>query len=193
MVDNPALTRHAATRPATLPDRQGRVDRAAIARARGLLRQQFAENITADELSRVAGCSHFTLHRGFRAAYGFAPSDYQRDLRLRRARVLLAEGTTPSRRPPRPASPTRPISPDGSPAPTVSPRLPIARRFTEKAGGRRAQLRASCHNGAAVTHHGPAAVMKPIRPQRAPGWWGGERKAAGHVQPYLKDHDLQLP
>ncbi|MFG2362929.1 helix-turn-helix domain-containing protein [Streptomyces mirabilis] len=33
---------------------------------------------------------------GFRAAYGFAPSDYQRDLRLRRARALLAEGTAPS-------------------------------------------------------------------------------------------------
>ncbi|MEK0099671.1 helix-turn-helix domain-containing protein [Streptomyces sp. A475] len=32
---------------------------------------------------------------GFRATYGFAPSDYQRDLRLRRARVLLAEGTAP--------------------------------------------------------------------------------------------------
>lgn len=33
---------------------------------------------------------------GFRAACGFAPSDYQRDLRLRRARALLAEGTAPS-------------------------------------------------------------------------------------------------
>ncbi|MET8630010.1 helix-turn-helix domain-containing protein [Kitasatospora sp. NPDC004669] len=28
--------------------------------------------------------------------YGFTPSDHQRDLRLRRARALLAEGTAPS-------------------------------------------------------------------------------------------------
>ncbi|MFJ7494401.1 AraC family transcriptional regulator [Streptomyces sp. NPDC097727] len=91
-----ALSRHAATRSARLPDRQGRVDLAAMALARSLLRQRFAENITADEVARVAGCSRFTLYRGFRAAYGFAPSDYQRDLRLRRARTLLAEGTAPS-------------------------------------------------------------------------------------------------
>ncbi|MCZ0984833.1 AraC family transcriptional regulator [Streptomyces diastatochromogenes] len=91
-----ALTRDAATRPARLPDPQGRVDLAAMERARGLLRQRFAENIAADELARVAGCSRFALYRGFRAAYGFAPSDYQRDLRLRRARALLAEGTAPS-------------------------------------------------------------------------------------------------
>jgi AraC-like DNA-binding protein len=91
-----ALTGQAATRLVPLPDRQGRVDLAAMARVRSLLRQRFAENISADELAGVVGCSRFTLYRGFRAAYGFAPSDYQRDLRLRRARALLAEGVAPS-------------------------------------------------------------------------------------------------
>ncbi|MFE2094669.1 helix-turn-helix domain-containing protein [Streptomyces sp. NPDC059460] len=91
-----ALSRHASTRPAPLPDRQGRVDLEAMARARNLLRQRFVDNISADELARTAGCSRFTLYRGFRAAYGFAPSEYQRDLRLRRARALLAEGMAPS-------------------------------------------------------------------------------------------------
>jgi AraC-like DNA-binding protein len=44
----------------------------------------FAENIAAEEPARVAGCSRFALYRGFRTAYGLAaPSDYQRDLRLR--------------------------------------------------------------------------------------------------------------
>ncbi|WP_432182355.1 helix-turn-helix domain-containing protein [Streptomyces sp. NBC_00063] len=57
---------------------------------------RFAENIGADKPARGAGCSRFTLYRGFRATYGFAPSDYQRDLRLRRARALPAEGTAPS-------------------------------------------------------------------------------------------------
>ncbi|MFE7160410.1 AraC family transcriptional regulator [Streptomyces sp. NPDC057636] len=91
-----ALSRLAATRPARLPNQQGRVDLAAMGRARSLLRQRFAENIATDDLARMAGCSRFTLCRGFRAAYGFAPSEYQRDLRLRRARTLLAEGTAPS-------------------------------------------------------------------------------------------------
>ncbi|WP_374991121.1 AraC family ligand binding domain-containing protein [Streptomyces sp. LHD-70] len=91
-----ALSRDAATRPARLPDLRGRVDLAAMARARSLLRQWFADNVGADELARVAGCSRFSLYRGFRAAYGFAPSDYQRDLRLRRARALLADPGTPA-------------------------------------------------------------------------------------------------
>ncbi|WP_212910496.1 AraC family transcriptional regulator [Streptomyces sp. TS71-3] len=91
-----ALTRDAAMRPARPPEPRGRVDAGAMARARGLLRRRFAENVTADELAQVAGCSRFALYRGFRSAYGFAPSDYQRDLRLRRARALLAQGVAPS-------------------------------------------------------------------------------------------------
>lgn len=91
-----ALSRDAAARPVRPPDRPGRVDPAALATARDLLRQRFAENIAADELARAAGCSRFALYRVFRAAYGFAPSDYRRDLRLRRARALMAEGTAPS-------------------------------------------------------------------------------------------------
>ncbi|MFD0078680.1 AraC family ligand binding domain-containing protein [Streptomyces sp. NPDC127166] len=90
------LSRHASTKPTPAPDRPGRTDLAALDRARGLLRQRFADNISANDLARAAGCSRFTLYRGFRAAYGFAPSDYQRDLRLRRARALLAEGTPPA-------------------------------------------------------------------------------------------------
>ncbi|WP_219933796.1 hypothetical protein [Streptomyces sp. NWU49] len=35
---------------------------------------------TADDLARVAGRSRFAPYRGFRAAYGFAPSDHPRDL-----------------------------------------------------------------------------------------------------------------
>ncbi|MFF4259648.1 helix-turn-helix domain-containing protein [Streptomyces sp. NPDC001663] len=38
----------------------------------------------------------FAPYRGFRGAYGFAPGDYRRDLRLRRTRALLAEGMAPS-------------------------------------------------------------------------------------------------
>ncbi|MFC9757080.1 hypothetical protein [Streptomyces sp. NPDC056921] len=68
----------------------------ALARARSLLRQRDAENIAANEPAQVVGCSRFALYRGFRTAYGSAPSGLQRDLRLRRTRALLVEGTVPS-------------------------------------------------------------------------------------------------
>ncbi|MBB4789492.1 helix-turn-helix domain-containing protein [Streptomyces nodosus] len=61
-----------------------------------LLRERFAEDLSIGELAQVAGCSRYVLYRCFRTAYGFAPSEYQRDLRLRRARALLAGGTAPS-------------------------------------------------------------------------------------------------
>lgn len=66
-----------------------------MARVRRPLRQRYAENIAANERAQAAGCSCFALFRGSRATYGFAPSAHQRDLRLRRARGLLAEVTAP--------------------------------------------------------------------------------------------------
>ncbi|MFC6081589.1 AraC family transcriptional regulator [Sphaerisporangium aureirubrum] len=48
--------------------------------------------ISAAELAAVAGRSRFAVYRSFQAAYGMAPSDYQRQLRLRTARRLLDEG-----------------------------------------------------------------------------------------------------
>ncbi|MEU9318430.1 helix-turn-helix domain-containing protein [Streptomyces sp. NPDC048295] len=50
----------------------------------------------ANEPAQVSGRSRFALDLGFRAACGLALSDYQRDLRLRRARSLSAEGAAPS-------------------------------------------------------------------------------------------------
>ncbi|WP_420715671.1 helix-turn-helix domain-containing protein [Streptomyces sp. SBT349] len=82
---------------ATRPLRAGRpAEGAAVARARALLGDAFAEDIGADRLAAEAGCSRFALYRAFRAAYGMAPSDYQRLLRLRAARRLLARGTGPA-------------------------------------------------------------------------------------------------
>ncbi|MET9552277.1 AraC family transcriptional regulator [Streptomyces sp. NPDC006645] len=90
------LTTHAASGPAlrTGDPLRTRADRATT-RARAILQERFTENIGADELARTAGCSRYALYRGFRAAYGLAPSDYQRDLRLRRARSLLTAGVAP--------------------------------------------------------------------------------------------------
>ncbi|GLY68435.1 transcriptional regulator [Amycolatopsis taiwanensis] len=89
-----ALVHRGATRPPGVAQRPA--VRAEVRRAREYLDAAFAEDVSADELSTVAGCSRFALHRGFVAAYGFAPSDYQRQLRLRAARRLLDTGRTPA-------------------------------------------------------------------------------------------------
>lgn len=90
------MTGHAASVPVRpVEDLRRAPGTAAATRARTLLRERFAEDISADELAQAAGCSRYALYRSFRAAYGFAPSDYQRDLRLRHARGLLAAGTAP--------------------------------------------------------------------------------------------------
>ncbi|WP_328600904.1 AraC family transcriptional regulator [Actinomadura physcomitrii] len=64
----------------------------AAARARRRLEERYLDDIGADELAEAAGCSRFALYRAFRRAYGMAPSDYQRQLRLRAARARLARG-----------------------------------------------------------------------------------------------------
>jgi AraC-like DNA-binding protein len=63
-----------------------------VRRARDLLHASYSSDIRAADLAEVAGCSRYALHRGFVAAYGVPPSDYQRQLRLRAARRLLASG-----------------------------------------------------------------------------------------------------
>lgn len=64
----------------------------AARRARDLLVADHDRQLTAQELADAAGCSRFALYRAFRIEYGMAPSDFQRLLRLRRARALLVEG-----------------------------------------------------------------------------------------------------
>lgn len=67
-----------------------------VLRVRDLLRADYAREIGADELSALAGCSRFALYRAFVAEYGMSPGDYQRQLRLRAARALLADGLNPA-------------------------------------------------------------------------------------------------
>lgn len=68
---------------------------AGVLRVHDLLQAEYAREITADELSLLAGCSRFALYRAFFARYGMSPGDYQRQLRLRAARGLLAQGLSP--------------------------------------------------------------------------------------------------
>jgi AraC-like DNA-binding protein len=85
-----ALDRRA-TRPAGWPRHDPAIAGPA-GRVREYLHACYASPVTAGDLARAAGSSRYAAYRAFRAAYGQAPSDYQRQLRLRAARRLLAEG-----------------------------------------------------------------------------------------------------
>ena len=86
------LARHA-TRATLVPP--GSPASALIAsRVRDMLHDAYASPLTADDLAAAAGCSRFTAARAFTTVYGLAPSDYQRQLRLRAARSLLTGGAT---------------------------------------------------------------------------------------------------
>ena len=75
---------------------RGRPDYRVAARIRDLLHEATTD-LTADDLAMAAGCSRFAAYRAFTGAYGLAPSDYQRQLRIRVARGLLCDGVFPAR------------------------------------------------------------------------------------------------
>ncbi|NYH54694.1 AraC-like DNA-binding protein [Nocardiopsis arvandica] len=87
------VCRGATERPAVAgisdPD-AGRV----AARVEAVLRERFPEDVGAGELASAAGRSRFAVYRAFRMVRGMAPSDYQRQLRLRRSRELIAAGAS---------------------------------------------------------------------------------------------------
>ncbi len=63
-------------------------------RVRDRLHDGYSTPLTADDLAAAAGCSRYAASRAFTAVYGLAPSDYQRQLRLRTARALLTRGAS---------------------------------------------------------------------------------------------------
>ena len=65
-------------------------------RVRALLDEAHPGAVVPDELAAATGCSRYTLYRAFRSAFGLSPGDYQRQLRLRAARRLLASGRGPA-------------------------------------------------------------------------------------------------
>jgi AraC-like DNA-binding protein len=93
-----ASTRIPARRPAPLSARDGAQgpDRRVAGRIRELLHDGTAD-LTVDDLATAAGCSRYAAYRAFTQAYGLAPSDYQRQLRVRAARRLLIAGVSPAR------------------------------------------------------------------------------------------------
>jgi AraC-like DNA-binding protein len=88
------LVRHASPR---VPEAGPGSDPGRAARIRTLIHNTgTAVDLTADDLAVAAGCSRYAAYRAFQAAYGLAPSDYQRQLRVRAARTLLSRGVPPA-------------------------------------------------------------------------------------------------
>ena len=73
-----------------------RPEHAAVRRARRHLEERWAEPVTLAELAAHAGLSRFELARTFRAQIGLPPHAFQLDLRIARARKLLAAGAAPA-------------------------------------------------------------------------------------------------
>lgn len=93
-----AMTRRGASGvpPALTRTPTDRARRQTARRAKAFLDESYLEAVPADQLAEAAGCSRFALYRSFRAEFGFAPSEYQRQLRLRHARSQLQAGATPA-------------------------------------------------------------------------------------------------
>jgi len=90
------LVRHAAIQPAEPAGSCADSDPHIAARIRDLIHDSRAADLAADDLAEVAGCSRYAAYRAFSQAYGLAPSEYQRQLRVRAARGLLSRGVLPA-------------------------------------------------------------------------------------------------
>jgi len=86
-----SAVRRAAARPLS-PTAITADARAVARRARRLIDDTYLDDVAAADLAAAAGRSRFAVHRAFTSAYGLAPGDYQRQLRLRAARRLIAQG-----------------------------------------------------------------------------------------------------
>lgn len=83
------IRRHAVPRRTV---RSFKNERAAVKRAQEYLTENFAHNISLDTLSKIAYLSPFHLLRAFRQSLGLPPHEYLINLRVKRAKQLLAAG-----------------------------------------------------------------------------------------------------
>src|SRR3954454_8191042 len=82
-------------RPRPPDPRRRRAEHAAVRRARAHLRERFDSAVPLAELAAVSGLSRFELVRRFHAQTGLTPHAFQTDLRIARARRLLAGSEAP--------------------------------------------------------------------------------------------------
>ncbi len=76
--------------PAT--DRNVRIDRRAVERARAYIDANSSRRVTMDDLEQATDCDRWQLSRDFRAAHGTSPYRYVMQRRLARARAHIEAG-----------------------------------------------------------------------------------------------------
>lgn len=79
-----------------LPRARGGTARPETARAREVLVSRLTDPPTLEELAAAVGMGPFALSRAFSSAYGLPPHAYLNQLRVDRARALLAAGRAPA-------------------------------------------------------------------------------------------------
>jgi AraC-like DNA-binding protein len=87
------LVRHAVER---IEPRRLDANARAVAAARDYMRANLDENVSLDHLAETAGTRPFRLIRAFNRLHGLPPHAYLTQLRVRRARDLLAAGLPPA-------------------------------------------------------------------------------------------------
>jgi AraC-like DNA-binding protein len=65
----------------------------AVRKVRDFIHSNYADNVSLEDLSECSGLSPFHLLRTFRRAIGMPPHAYLRQIRVERAKHLLADGT----------------------------------------------------------------------------------------------------
>lgn len=83
------IRRHALNHPA--PPRFRR-ERTYVSLVRDFLEAHYAENMSLADLSSITNLSTFHLLRAFREEFGLPPFEYQKQVRLARAKQLLRQG-----------------------------------------------------------------------------------------------------
>ncbi|WP_017596635.1 AraC family transcriptional regulator [Nocardiopsis potens] len=87
------LAGHALGRPGGAPTP---APHRSVDRAREILRERLADPPPLEELAAAVDASPFSLVRAFQRSLGLPPHAYLNDLRVRRARRLLADGVPPA-------------------------------------------------------------------------------------------------
>ncbi len=87
------IVRHASKQPVVPAVRP---EASAVRQVRAVLEDDFARNVTLEELAHLTDLNAFTLLRSFRRAYGLPPHAYQLQVRLRHAKRWLQQGEAPA-------------------------------------------------------------------------------------------------
>jgi len=77
----------------TAVPRKFQLEPLAVRKVRDFIHANYADNVSLDDLSECSGLSPFHLLRTFRRAIGMPPHAYLRQIRVERAKQLLAVGT----------------------------------------------------------------------------------------------------